>query len=35
MIAQALPEMFENKCNWFLHQRPSLGLDPKVNTKNN
>lgn len=35
MIAQTSPEMFENKCNWFLHQRPGLGLDPKVNTKNN
>jgi hypothetical protein len=34
MIAQTSPEMFKNKCDWFLHERPGLGLDPKVNTKN-
>jgi len=28
MIAQAIPEEFENECDWFLHERPGLGLTP-------
>lgn len=28
MIAQALPERFENECTWLLHNRPGLGNNP-------
>ncbi|MCP3428497.1 hypothetical protein [Opacimonas viscosa] len=33
MIAKAVPEMFDDQCDWYLHKRPGLGVDIHVNNE--